>query len=266
MKKYTYFHALFASFHSRVFYEEVTLTWKGTGIAYMFFLSCLCSIFYTFQISHFYENFVETKLPAYIQDLPEIDIKDGQVHVSVEQPYFLKHDDNTYAIIDTTGQITSLENSKAIILITKNHLLIKRPQAPTHSLNLKDFGDVKLTKHSVLKSANILKTIMPLIIYPFFLLSFFLFHLFQLFFFSAMAIVLASIKRASNIAYQDILRLSAVAMTPSILIKTFFDYTDIELSLLWLFYFIVAIAYIGLAVHLGILLKEEKNGSDQVGF
>ena len=262
MKKYTYFHALIASFHSKIFYEDVTLLWKGTGIAYLIFLSCLCSIPYAFQINHFYNNFIEKKLPVYIQDLPEIDIKDGKAHVSVEQPFFLKHNDNTYAIIDTTGQITSLENSQATILITKNHLLIKRPQAQGQSLNLRDFGDVRLTKQSIMKSAGVLKNFLLFIVYPFFLFSFFLLHLLQLFFFSVMGLAIASIKGASSITYRDILRLSAVAMTPSILIKTFFDYIDIGLSLLWFFYFIVATAYIVLAVHMGIVLKEEKSYSD----
>jgi hypothetical protein len=259
MKRYTYFHALIAAFHSRAFYEEVTLTWRGTGIAYLLFLSSFCGIPYTLEIDHFYVEFIKKSLPAYIQDLPEIEIKDGQAHVSVEQPHYLKHDDKVFAIIDTTGEITSIENSEAVVLITRNHILIKRPHLPTQSLNLKDFGTVKLTKQGLLNSANSLKTIILYFIYPFFLLSFFLLHLVQLFFFSIIGLSIAAVRRSSQTTYREILRLSSVAMTPSILIKTFFDYAEINLSLLWLFYFIVAAAYIGLAVHTGILLKEQKS-------
>ncbi|HLC16749.1 MAG TPA: DUF1189 family protein [Thermodesulfovibrionia bacterium] len=261
MKRYTYFRALIAAFHSKPFYEEVTLTWKGTGIAYLLFLSSFCSIPYTLEINHFYVEFIDKKFPVYIQDFPEIEIKDGQARVSVEQPHYLKHEDKVFAIIDTTGKITSIENSEAFVLITRNHILIKRPQLPTHSLNLKDFGSFRLTKQGLLKSAVSLKPIIPYLIYPFFLLSFFLLHLVQLFFFSIIGLSLAAARRSSQITYRDIFRLSSVAMTPSILIKTFFDYTEINFYLLWLFYFVVAAAYIGLAVHTGILLKEQKSDS-----
>jgi hypothetical protein len=84
----------------------------------------------------------------------------------------------------------------------------------------------------------------------------FLENLIQVLIISLFGFTILIFKRNESLQYRDILRITSVAVTPSIVIKTFFNFIGMQYDFLWIFYLIVALAYVKLAIETGIKLKE----------
>lgn len=251
-----YFNTLIKSFYSKQLYEYTAQNWSSIGILYIAFVTALISILYTTKFSQDYSEFITSKLPRYIEDFPEIEIKNGTAYVSGTEPYIIKVDGKVTAIVDTTGEISSIDHSEALALLTKTNLLLKGHGNDITTIHLSDIKDFILNRRSIIDMAHGIKTFLLLFVYPSFFLFFLTYNLFLLFLFFPVGIIISRHQKI-DLPFRDIIRLTSIALTPSILIKTFFDFFNVQLQYVWLFYFIVAVAYISLAIHTALMLKQE---------
>ena len=95
-------------------------------------------------------------------------------------------------IIDTTGQITSLENSKAFILLTKTRLITRDGGKETHSLDLSEIGDATLNKELLYDWLESFKEWFAIVLYPFAVIASFTFRSLQVLIYAIGRIVLSA--------------------------------------------------------------------------
>ncbi len=124
MKKFSIIHIPVLSFFSKELYIDVGQNWKGVNFLYLLLLLAVCLIPTMIKIHADVTDFVNNEAPVIVNQVPEIAITDGQVSIKETQPYYIKDPDSDkiLAIIDTTGQIESLENTDALCLLRLKHL------------------------------------------------------------------------------------------------------------------------------------------------
>jgi hypothetical protein len=233
MKKFSIIDPLYMSFYSRDLYRDVAANWS-TGLCFLYLLSllALCCVPETIRYSGDISYFIETESPKFIAQMPDIRISKGEASIREPQPYFIRDKDSgkQQMIIDTTGSITSLDNSNAFALLTKNRLVIRIPEQKEQVLDLKELGDITVTKAVMKEVAELSGSWFAVLFYPFLVFFEFIFR-------SAQALIIALFgtiltrSLGANLGYKGLARISLIAITPLIIFNTLLIYFRISLPL-----------------------------------
>lgn len=245
MKRYSIFHVPVLSFFSKDLYRDVGLQWKGTGFVYLLLLLAICWIPVMIKLQRTFSNFIIKETPKIINQIPEITITNGEVSIKEPQPYYIKDPktNEKIVIIDTTGAVTSLEDSKAIMLLTKTEVITQKSKFETRSYNLSNIKKFTLDQNKIKQWLNIIKKLLVPILFPLVILGSFAFRIIQLLIYAAIGMLFASWCKFKG-TYQSLLRLAVVAVTPAIIIKTVLGMASIKLPLAGLWYFLCAMTYL----------------------
>src|SRR4030066_928732 len=138
MKQYSYIHSLYYSFYSKSFYQHVARNWKGLRLSYLLFILCLFWIPETSRIHSEVSEFLSAEAPKYVKQVPVITVSQGKVSIKEQTPYLINMPgkNTPFAIIDTSGQTTSLDKSGALVLLTKSQLIIKNSSSESRTFDL----------------------------------------------------------------------------------------------------------------------------------
>jgi len=246
VKQFSIFSAPLNSFFSKQFYYDVAHNWKGVCFIYLFLLLGLCWLPMAVKAHIGFAGAVEKEIPEMLEQLPDISINNGAVTVDVEQPYYIRDEENNnevVVIIDTTGQITSLEDTTAKILLTKHTFIVEKSQYETRSMDLKEIEEFRLTKEIVL---GWFEFAVPFIGPAIFIICFcfaLCFRVCLTLFYSIFGLFMAQAKDVT-ISYGALLRLVVISMTPAILLITIFDLTASNPPVEWLWMFIMSMGYL----------------------
>ena len=144
------------------FYKEIASQSIGRSLLYLLFLTFLVQVvisvrFITMakQGIHTFSQTVVQRLPElFPQGIPEIQLEDGTVTSPVKQPFIIEQKDFTF-VLDTTGEISTLDAYKNGFLITKNKLIVKaqKNQNAATEINEYNLADMRL-KHFLLKPGD----------------------------------------------------------------------------------------------------------------
>jgi hypothetical protein len=245
MKKFSIIHIPVLSFFSTDLYREAGLKWKGICFGYLLLILAVCWIPGMVKVHVVFSDFINNKAPALVDQVPEITINDGLVSIDEPQPYFIKAPDSNevIAIIDTTGKIRSIEDTKAFCLLTKNSLIMKQSEFETRTYDLSQVKSFTLNSSGIMKFLHIIKKILVIILYPVALLGSYIFRIIQALIYAAIGLLFASICKVS-LKYDALLRLAVVSMTPCMIIKTIFGLAGVHIPLAFLLFFLVTLAYL----------------------
>jgi len=246
MKKYTIFHIPALSFFSKDLYRDVGLHWKGVNFLYLFLLLAICLLPTTIKMYIGFTNFVNNQAPAVVEQVPEITINNGKVSINEPQPYYIKDPENgdILAIIDTTGQITSLEDTDALCLLTGNKLITRKSEFENRTYDLSNVKAFVVDSERITGWLHIARKFLVIVVYPLALLGSYLFRIVQALIYAAIGLLFASWCKVT-LTYATLLRLAVVAMTPCLLAKTIFGIADIHLPCLTsLIFIIITLAYV----------------------
>lgn len=249
MKKYTLFHIPPLSFYSTSLYRDVAFNWKGIGFGYLFLLLALCWLLLVINIDQHTGQFFDDEAPFVISQIPTITIENGQASIEELQPYFI-YDPETaeeMAVIDTTGNINSLEGINAPVLLTRTQLIFKKNEFETRSFELSEIGDYVLDQETLYHWSNFIKSYLSVIIYPFALISSFIFRVIQVLIYAAIGMLFVLICK-TQLEYSQLLRLSVVAVTPCIIINTVLWLSSVNLPMSGLIYFMLTMLYLFVGV------------------
>jgi len=250
MKKYSIFHIPVLSFFSKELYREVGLHWRGVNFLYLFLLLAVCLTPTTIKTYIGFTNFVNNEAPAIIEQVPEITINDGKVSINEPQPYYIKDPEkgNILAIIDTTGQITSLEGTDTLCLLTSDKLITKKSKFENRTYDLSKVKKFVVNSERITGWLHILRKFLIVFVYPFALFSSYVFRIIQALIYAAIGLLFASWCKVT-LSYPSLLRLAVVAMTPCLLVKTIFGIAGIHLPCLTsLIFLVITLAYLYFAV------------------
>ncbi len=234
---------LLKSFHSVELYEEVRLRWNGRGFLYLLALVALVSVLHSAGLTRTFKGFVAEDLPSIIEPMPEVRIHDGVAEVDAEQPFVLEAGGTPVAIFDTTGKVASLENTDAVLLLTRSAVQFRGLGGQVTEAPLADFGTLTINREQVTEGAEAFATVLPLLAYPFLVVMGYLYRIFQMLAFGILA-RLVMLARATTLDFDAVLRLTAVSLTPAALIEGIFLFLNVQVPMIGLFYQLVAAAYV----------------------
>jgi hypothetical protein len=245
MKKFSILHVPLLSFFSGELYRDVGLNWKGVGFGYLFLLLAICTVPRMFKIQRGLSDFIEEEAPSFINQVPEITIEKGEVHVDKPQPCYITVPDSNeiIAIIDTTGQIQSLDNTDAFVLLTKTRLISRQNKSESRTYDLTNVQHFVLDQDKITGWLNTIKKILVPFLYPFVLLGSFIFRIIQSLIYAAVGLLFAEWCK-TKLSYPALLRLAVTAVTPCIIVRTVLEYASVKLPLAGLWFFLAAMGFL----------------------
>lgn len=239
------------AFYSRSTYREAGHNWKGKGFLYLLCLLAACWLSETSVMQFRMIKLSRQNAPSLLNQLPNISIKEGTVYTNVPQPYYIKDTKtgSTFAIIDTTGTITASSNIDAKILLTKNQIIYKSNNNETRIHNLNFIANFYISKERVKIWLHwFLLAFLPLA-FPLFTLVSFVWRIIQVLFYGAVGFAIVKIFKI-KLDYKALVRISALAITPAIILSTIFgDLTSFKMPHPVLIFFGITIAYLVLGIY-----------------
>lgn len=252
VKRFNIFQALWFSFYSAPLYRDVSRHWKGTGLLYLLLVLALLWIPEMVHFQGTLAAFVAGEGRAFANQLPTITITRGEVSTDVETPHFIRDPktDQVWAIIDLTGEYTSLQGTDARLLLTRNQLLMGRERGTIHETRVYDLSGVEsftLDSDRVMGWLELAASWLAILAYPVALLFSFIYRVVQVLIYAAIGLLIArSLKVALD--YVALMRLTAVAITPAIVADTIRSVAEVSLPLWWLLAFAIAMGYLTFAI------------------
>jgi len=249
MQKYTIFHAPLMSFFSLSFYRDVGLRWIGTGLAYLLLLLTICSIPALVKMQLSISDFISNKAPAIIYQIPSIKIVNGEASTDIAQSYQIIDPDSkkVIAIVDTTSNTISLQGTDAKILLTKTDVISKKNDVETRTYNLKIIENFSIDLKKIVIWLDMFRKFAAFFLFPFIVIGSFIYRTMQLLIYGVIGLLFAE-RCKTKLTYKALLRLSAMAVTPPIIVGTILEIAGIKFPLLGLIFFMAAMIYLFIAV------------------
>jgi hypothetical protein len=249
MKRYSIFHPLVLSFFSKSLYRDVAKHWRGTGLLYLAIVLALVWIPTIIKGQLSVSAWVNGDSKEITKQIPAITISKGQVSTDVTTPYFIK-DPKTgtdIAIIDTTGTYTSLENTDAKFLLTKSKLITVKSATETQTYDLASVQSFYVDRARVEGWLAAAKLWFVPVLYPLAVLFSFIFRAIQILIYAAIGLLFARILHA-NLTYKTLMRLSAIAITPVLVLNLLFEFVPLHIPRWSLLGIVIALVYLFFAV------------------
>jgi hypothetical protein len=241
---YNFIHGLYLSFFSKSFYRQIARKWKGFGFSYLLFILCLLWIPEIMRIQSDVADYLKEEGPKYVNQIPEITIAGGKVSIKEPVPYFINvpEKDIPFAIIDTSGQIASLEKTGAVILLTDSQLIVKDGSSKSRVFSLEG-TDVIIDQKMIREWMNSFIRLFPFVLFPLVLLFSLLFHIVQVLMAAWVGSFIAK-KFETELSYKTLVRLASVAFTPAIMLQAFHALLDIQFPYRGPIAFLITIGYL----------------------
>lgn len=241
------------AFFSRDFYRRVAARWRAAAFVYLLAVIVACWLPTLWSMHAGMSKFVATSADHFIEQVPAFTITRGVVASDVTQPYYLHWPDSgkTFFILDTTGEVTGLEGTDAQMLLTRSKFIVKKGDAETRVYDLSGVQSLSIDRDKVRTWLMLgLRWGVPAL-YVFFVLGAYAGRLIQSVLFGWLGLLLW---RPSGVksGFAAAASVAAVAVTPSIIIRTALDLVKGTFPFLGLILFLLPFVYL----HLG--LKGER--------
>jgi hypothetical protein len=241
-----------APFFAFNLYRDVGRNWRGIGLRLILLVLLITWTAEGITLHRSFNKFAKEEFPTFVQDVPPITIKDGVVSSPVEQPYYIKDKQGgkTFAVIDTTGTITSLDQTDgAIMLLTDTKLHYRDNNNP---------GQVKIQDLSQVKNFYVDKDIInswvmwgakwaAWVLIPLVFVFSFIYRLIQGLIYALIGLIWNNVFNA-NLSFGALMRLAFVAVTPVILADTALSLAHVNVPAWWLLCFVIAMIYLAVGV------------------
>ncbi len=251
MRRYGRIQGLLLSLGLPSFYHDVARNWGGVGFLYLVLVLTLTwiPVLITWHIR--LNTAIEEELPKFLKDVPPITIKNGKVSSPVEQPYKIvdKKDNNkTIFVLDTTGEINSLDQTDALFLLTATKMHQRDPNTGKIQIHdLTPVQDFSLDGDKIQEWAETYgKWVAPLA-YPFVMIGS-LIRALIIILIAAIVGLIFNLAFGAGVSFFGLMRMGAVGLTLSYYIDTALMLTNNVVP----FWFLIALALTTLYVIYGV--------------
>jgi hypothetical protein len=233
---------------SKPLYRDVARNWRGIAALYLLLLIAITGAITAARVHYEVKKFARDEFPKVVQDVPPVSIRDGVVSSPVKQPHeIIDHDSGkVIAILDTTGTVTSLDDTPAMILLTKNQLHHRQ----NNKIEIEDLSKVKsmdLDQAKLQRWMDIGASWSGPVTFLFFLIFVFIYRLIQALIYALIGMAFAAMFGA-RLSYQQLIRLAIIAVTPVILLSTALGAAGVNIPFFGLICFVIAMVYLAIAV------------------
>ena len=244
-RRYGLRHAFVRSFYSRSFYRDVADHWRGLAFVHLLLVMLLSAFVYSLHFRGLMARFVAEEAPAIVEQVPAIRIENGRVRVDVAEPYTIRHpaSDTVLAVIDTTGEITSLAQTDAALLLTADRLAARLDADQSRILDLRSIESLRVDRDIVSQWLLNFLDWFPFILFPLALGFAFLLRYAQALLYGGIGLALSALHKAA-LPYGALVSMAVMAMTPFLLLDVLLVLLDATLPLWGLFGFIMPLGYL----------------------
>jgi hypothetical protein len=244
MRQYNAFQALYLAFYSKKLYKDVAKNWGGYAFFYLSILLAISWLPFVFYYYHTFDKFYDTKAALLIPQIPTLTIQAGKIMTPENHPYFVTdpYTQERIAVIDTSGTYKTLEDANAKILVTQGEILAGPHLHHFRTNKLPNDLNLLLIPTVV---DHYIKQFAPYILALFFLVAVlfsFVYRLFQVILYGLLGKLFNMLFKI-KLSFQQNIQIMMVAITPVILLSTFFNLFDLHFSYQSLCYFLIALAY-----------------------
>ena len=243
--RYRLWHPYLLAFFSSSFYSHVGRHWRGRAFAHLLLVLLLSTTVYVMHFNILMAAFIAEEAQALIAQVPEIRITAGKVHVDAEEPYTIRRPDSAevVAVIDTTGEITSLAQTGAAILLTESRLTARISPDDIRVLDLGTVESLEVNQAVLYQWLRDAQRWSPFILFPFVLGFLFLVRSVQALLYGGIGIMLASLLK-DRLPFGAAVSIAIMAMTPVLMLDALLVWSDIELPFWGLGGFLLAMGYL----------------------
>jgi hypothetical protein len=238
------------SFFSRDLYRDVRTNWKGTGFLYLLLLLSITWLPVMAKLHGVMSEGIKQEAPKYIVQVPKITILHGEVSIDRPVPYTISDPDSStpLLVIDTSGSVTSFEQTTALALLTKNKFMYRESNGTeTRIYDLSKIEDFSLDRDRVNGWVQAFGKYFSVVAYPVALAASFVYRILQMLLYAAIGMLFVKMLKAP-LDYPTVLRLASVSITPVILLSTLQMLTGLHIPAYWLVCFVIAMGYLFFAV------------------
>jgi hypothetical protein len=186
-------------------------------MTYLFLLLAICCIPPTLTLREDMIRSLDANQVEFINQLPDIHIKNGLVLVDQTEPLHLKSGDKTVAIIDTTGSMNYIDNEDVKVLLTASELVFRRGPNQFNTLDLSQVSDFHLNREIAHRWIQMTKNSLAPLSYGIFLLLSYILTVLVMLLTAVVGLILSAIMH-SSLKFSAVLRIAAAAATPSIIL------------------------------------------------
>ena len=249
MKRYSIFHPLVLSFFSKSLYRDVGKHWRGTGLLYLLVVLALFWIPTIIKGHLEMSRWVAGDSKEITKQIPAITISNGQVSTDVPTPYFIKDPKTgaTIAIIDTTGQYKTLDETDAKLLLTKSKVIISKSATETQTYYLSSVQSFYVDRARVEGWLGILGRWFGPVLYPLAVIFSFIFRAIQMLIYALIGLLFVKILHA-KLDFKTLMRLAAIAITPVLILDLLFEFVPLHIPRWSLVGIVIALGYLFFAV------------------
>jgi hypothetical protein len=207
----------FLAFFSKRLYRDVGYNWKGANFAYLFLLLAICCLPATLHTRKDMLQSLETGQVDLINQIPEIQIRNGHVSTEKEIPYYINlKDGSPLAIVDTTGSMNYIDNSSTLAMLTETKLIVRYGPNHFNTFDLSGVENLNIDKHVVNGWFQTIKSSIAPLSYGIFLMLSYIFAVLVLLFVAIVGLVLSAVMH-HPLRFSGALRIATVAATPAII-------------------------------------------------
>lgn len=230
MRRYSILHAFFMCFYSPALYRDVGQRWRGVGLGYMLLLTLLVWIPITMMWHYRLTDFMHTDFPGLVSQVPQINVVEGKLSIDRPVPYIIIDPDNpdrNFLVVDTREAPLSFAQADTEILVTRHHVTLKDNK--TGKIDTLTFSDHPQLMNLQLNHSDIVSLVQQFQerwllvgIYLICVLLAWCYRVLQLLIYALVGMLFTGWLKTPK-DFDFLLRISAVALTPSILIATLLD-------------------------------------------
>ena len=249
MKRYSIFQAPVLAFGSPSFYRDVGRQWKGVAYGYLLLLLIATWIAPMVTMHIGLSEFLDNEAPKIVKQIPKLTISGGRASIEEPQPYSITEPESgqTIVVIDTTGQITSLDQTDAKVLITATDFIMEKNQFETQTFNFAEIDEFVLEQDMINSWLEIARTLAAPILYVMVVLGAYVFRILQSLVYGCIGLAFASMCNI-KLPYGALIRLSVISVTPGIIVDTVLMVMKINVPFAWFWYFLAAMMFLLIGV------------------
>ncbi|HXW68725.1 MAG TPA: DUF1189 family protein [Dissulfurispiraceae bacterium] len=249
MKRYSILHPLFMSFFSKSLYRDVASNWRGLCLTYLLIVLTLNLIPDMVRLHERVDAFVADEVPKVVNQVPTITISEGAASVKVPVPYVIHAPWSKlpFAVIDTSDGAVAPEDMKATVMVTRTKLTVKGDTSEIHAFDFSRIHHAVIDRDEIYRWLDAFKRYFIFAVYPFALFFAFLFYFVQVLLCASLGMFFAKMF-SLDLKARALIRLSAVAFTPPIVLQTVHSLLGIEFPYSSVISFLLATGYLYFAV------------------
>ncbi|HVN97400.1 MAG TPA: DUF1189 family protein [Syntrophorhabdaceae bacterium] len=239
---HSFFNLFCKPFYSREYYHDVIHHWRGKNLLLLLLVTAFVLIPTVFEITDTLSRFVDTEAPFYIEQAPEIKIKDGVLKIDRVLPYDIKTKKHETVVAFVDDAQVGKADPEAPVVVTTHKLMVKKNARETKTYDVKQMNGITITKKDLYHWSGYLR-LGGILVYPLMVVGLYLYYLLMsLIVFLTGLCLLKFLK--SPMDKESLYRLTVVAMLPMIYCTTVLELSDVSVPYLTFASLLVSAAYL----------------------